>query len=151
MRQTHHKNTTKDFLRCSQKILYKKRCNFSFPETLICYASPRKWNRYTIYPGTPLTCKHKNNSNLYKSHESKNKEYNFTTLVSMNSSIHNLLTRILEKKVLYDAKKPFPKRMAESFYAASRIELTYHSNAIEGNTLTLAETALVINEQANIS
>lgn len=69
----------------------------------------------------------------------------------MNSSIHNLLTRILEKKVLYDAKKPFPKRMAESFYAASRIELTYHSNAIEGNTLTLAETALVINEQANIS
>ena len=41
--------------------------------------------------------------------------------------------------------------MEESFYAASRIELTYHSNAIEGNTLTLAETALVINEWLSIS
>jgi Fic family protein len=68
----------------------------------------------------------------------------------MNSHIHNLLTRILEKKARYDAKKPFPKTMEESFYAASRIELTYHSNAIEGNTLTLAETALVIHEQLSI-
>lgn len=40
--------------------------------------------------------------------------------------------------------------MEESFYEASRIELTYHSNAIEWNTLTLADTALVINEKANI-
>lgn len=68
----------------------------------------------------------------------------------MNSAIHNLLSRILEKKARYDAKKPFPKAMEESFYSASRIELTYHSNAIEGNTLTLADTALVINEKVNI-
>ncbi len=68
-----------------------------------------------------------------------------------NPLIQNLLIRILEKKARYEALKPFPKGMEESFYAASRIELTYHSNAIEGNTLTLAETALVINEQANIS
>ena len=69
----------------------------------------------------------------------------------INLQIQNLLARILEMKSRYDKLKPFPRAMEESFYAASRIELTYHSNAIEGNTLTLAETALVINEQANIS
>lgn len=69
----------------------------------------------------------------------------------MTSQIQNLLARILEKKSRYDELKPFSRAMEESFYAASRIELTYHSNAIEWNTLTLAETALVINEQANIS
>lgn len=65
--------------------------------------------------------------------------------------IQNLLARILGKKTRYDGLKPFTKGMERSFHAASRIELTYHSNAIEGNTLTLAETALVINEQVNIS
>ncbi len=67
-----------------------------------------------------------------------------------SSKIHNLLDRLLEKKARYDSLKPFPERMQASFHAASRIELTYHSNAIEGNTLTLAETALVINEQIAI-
>jgi Fic family protein len=76
--------------------------------------------------------------------------WNINKTFMQNSQIHNLLTRILEKKSRYDAKKPFPKAMEESFYSASRIELTYHSNAIEGNTLTLADTALVINEKANI-
>jgi Fic family protein len=68
----------------------------------------------------------------------------------MTFHIQHLLIRILEKKARYDAKKPFPKVMEESFYEASRIELTYHSNAIEGNTLTLADTALVIHEKISI-
>ncbi len=49
----------------------------------------------------------------------------------MTSQIQNLLARILEKKSRYDELKPFSRAMEESFYAASRIELTYHSNAIE--------------------
>lgn len=68
----------------------------------------------------------------------------------MNSSIHNILQRIRDKKAQYESMKPFPRVMEESFHRASRIELTYHSNAIEWNTLTLAETALVIYEKANI-
>ena len=67
-----------------------------------------------------------------------------------HSPLQSILDRLLEKKARYDSLKPFPERMQESFHAASRIELTYHSNAIEGNTLTLAETALVINEQIAI-
>lgn len=66
-------------------------------------------------------------------------------------SLETLISRIREKKSRYDALKPFPQVMEESFSNALRIEFTYHSNAIEGNTLTLAETALVVNEKVNIS
>lgn len=66
-------------------------------------------------------------------------------------SLETLISRIGEKKSRYDALKPFPQVMEESFSNALRIEFTYHSNAIEGNTLTLAETALVVNEKVNIS
>ena len=67
------------------------------------------------------------------------------------TSLPEILHRIAEKKSRYDALKPFPEAMKQSFAEASRIELTYHSNAIEGNTLTLAETALVVNEKQVIS
>lgn len=67
------------------------------------------------------------------------------------SVLTEILQRIAEKKTRYDALKPFPEAMRVSFEAASRIELTYHSNAIEGNTLTLAETALVVNEKQIIN
>jgi Fic family protein len=66
------------------------------------------------------------------------------------TQLTDILVRIALKKQQYDSLKPFPERMMDSFRAASRIELTYHSNAIEGNTLTLAETALVVNEHQNI-
>lgn len=63
------------------------------------------------------------------------------------STLSDILAHIAELKSQYDASKPFPDAMKMSFESASKIELTYHSNAIEGNTLTLAETALVVNEK----
>jgi len=36
------------------------------------------------------------------------------------------------------------RRIAAKLYADLRVRLTYHSNAIEGNTLDLSETQLVI-------
>lgn len=36
-------------------------------------------------------------------------------------------------------------------FRAADIEMIYHSNAIEGNSLTLSETALVVNDGLTIS
>lgn len=50
------------------------------------------------------------------------------------------------KKKRIDSHKPFPKELIKSLEEWFRIELTYTSNAIEGNTLTRQETALVVEE-----
>lgn len=58
--------------------------------------------------------------------------------------------RINEKLALLNSFRPLPvsavKRLKEQF----AIEMTYNSNAIEGNSLTLKETYLVINEGLTI-
>jgi hypothetical protein len=64
--------------------------------------------------------------------------------------IDELLTSIAAKKQRLDQPRPLsPKALAnlEHYYD---IELTYTSNAIEGNTLSAVETTLVI-EQGNIT
>lgn len=40
--------------------------------------------------------------------------------------------------------RPFPKEILEGLEKRFQVELTYNSNAIEGNTLTLKETILVL-------
>lgn len=47
--------------------------------------------------------------------------------------------------------RPLPAEALEKIQNALNIEYTYESNRIEGNTLTLSETALVINEGITIS
>lgn len=59
-------------------------------------------------------------------------------------SIENLLDMIDRKKQKLDSKRPFTEgevaRLTEEFI----VEYTYNSNAIEGNTLTLRETDMVL-------
>lgn len=55
-----------------------------------------------------------------------------------------MFTEIDTKKKLLDAKRPLPVHTAQSLREHLLIEWTYHSNAIEGNTLTLAETKVVL-------
>ena len=43
-----------------------------------------------------------------------------------------------------DQHRPFPKHLADSLHEKLIIEWTYNSNAIEGNTLTLSETQVVL-------
>ncbi|WP_067515021.1 Fic family protein [Endozoicomonas ascidiicola] len=43
-----------------------------------------------------------------------------------------------------DALRPLPKESVRSLHEALVLEWTYHSNAIEGNTLTLKETKVVL-------
>lgn len=56
----------------------------------------------------------------------------------------NLLKKLDEKKEKIKVLAPFPKDILEGLEKRFQIELTYNSNAIEGNTLTLKETKLVL-------
>lgn len=56
----------------------------------------------------------------------------------------NIIRRIQEKKLRLDSYKPLPESIYKNMEEWFRIELTYTSNAVEGNTLTRQETALVV-------
>ncbi len=58
----------------------------------------------------------------------------------------NKLQLLKTKKQWLENYKPFPKEIEINLQEWFRIELTYTSNAIEGNTLTRQETALVVDE-----
>jgi Fic family protein len=51
---------------------------------------------------------------------------------------------LTKKKARLDALRPLPSAQLDNLENWFRVELTYTSNAIEGNTLTRAETALVV-------
>jgi len=54
------------------------------------------------------------------------------------------LSRLHELKKQLDVHRPFPKEIIRNLDEWYKVELTYTSNAIEGNTLTRQETALVV-------
>ena len=59
--------------------------------------------------------------------------------------LYSMNTKTLTKKKLeLDKLHPIDKALEHNLYEWFRVELTYSSNAIEGNTLTRQETALVI-------
>jgi Fic family protein len=51
-----------------------------------------------------------------------------------------------EKKARLDLHRPLAPAIARRLHEDLRIRLTYHSNAIEGNTLSLRETQVIIEE-----
>jgi Fic family protein len=61
-----------------------------------------------------------------------------------------LLKRIEEKKKQLDNLRPLPKDALKKLLEDIRLRHTYHSDAIEGNTLTLQETKLVLEEGITI-
>ena len=54
--------------------------------------------------------------------------------------------RVLSKKKALDSLRPLPPELVRKLWEQMQIEFTYNSNAIEGNTLNLRETQLVIQE-----
>ncbi len=56
------------------------------------------------------------------------------------------LERIRDKKATLDALRPLPGYAVKKIRESLAIEWTYHSNSIEGNTLTLRETQMVIED-----
>lgn len=55
-----------------------------------------------------------------------------------------ILARLQDKKDQLDALRPLQQHALENLEAWYDVELTYTSNALEGNTLTRSETAIVI-------
>ncbi|MEO8289169.1 MAG: Fic family protein [Chloroflexota bacterium] len=55
-----------------------------------------------------------------------------------------LAKRLSDKKTQLDLHRPLPAGVVRRLGESLRLLLTYHSNAIEGNTLTLRETQVVI-------
>ena len=58
--------------------------------------------------------------------------------------------KLTEKKKKLDKHRPFDTNLVKNLEEWFRIELTYTSNAIEGNTLSRAETALVVEKGLTI-
>lgn len=69
----------------------------------------------------------------------------------MNEDIKELLNEIDVLKEQLSTLRPLPEEALKKIQDALDIEYTYESNRIEGNTLTLQETALVVNEGVTIS
>lgn len=69
------------------------------------------------------------------------------TMAYINKRIHE---RILEKKKRLDSYRPLPPSLVTRLREQLIVEYTYASNAIEGNTLSLRETRLVIEEGITI-
>lgn len=72
-------------------------------------------------------------------------------MIDMNLLKEEIHNRILEKKKELDAMRPLPSDIVRKLREQMQIEYTYNSNAIEGNTLTLRETQLVIQEGITVS
>lgn len=58
--------------------------------------------------------------------------------------------RLYEKKALLNQARPLPRIALQKIQEALSVEWTYNSNHIEGNTLTLQETQLVLQEGITI-
>ena len=61
-----------------------------------------------------------------------------------------ILERVLKKREELDNCRPFNKAALHKLQETFRVDLTYNSNAIEGNSLSLAETKLVLEEGITI-
>src|SRR3989338_2460261 len=62
----------------------------------------------------------------------------------------DILQRIAEKKQKLDSFRPLPQDLGKNLDEWFRVELTYTSNAIEGNTLSRQETAVVLEKGTTI-
>jgi Fic family protein len=62
-----------------------------------------------------------------------------------------ILERIEEKKKLLDKSRPLPKSALEKLREQIIVEWTYNSNAIEGSSLTLKETRLVLEQGITVA
>ena len=69
----------------------------------------------------------------------------------MSEDINVMLKEADVLKEQLSALRPLPEEALKKIQDALDIEYTYESNRIEGNTLTLQETALIVNEGVTIS
>jgi Fic family protein len=71
---------------------------------------------------------------------------NWKNIYHTIENLEETLYRLTQKKIELDGFRPIPPIAIKSIKEALTIEWTYNSNSIEGNTLTLQETKMVIEE-----
>jgi len=64
----------------------------------------------------------------------------------MNAILSKSLKQIIDLKQRIDRHRPFDSNLNQAIREKLKIEWTYNSNALEGNTLTLGETAFFLRE-----
>lgn len=77
--------------------------------------------------------------------------YQYQSKIVMNENVNTILQEIDILKAELSTLRPLPSEALKKIEDALDMEYTYESNRIEGNTLTLQETALVVNEGITIS
>ena len=68
----------------------------------------------------------------------------------MNNISPEIMNRLDEKLLRLNSFRPLPPAIVSKLQKQFELEMTYNSNAIEGNSLTLKETFLVVNEGLTI-
>ncbi|MBD3231922.1 Fic family protein [Candidatus Dependentiae bacterium] len=69
----------------------------------------------------------------------------------MEIKIQNLINQIDEKQKQLNSLRPLPTELVKNLNEWFKIEQTYCSNAIEGNTITKSETALIVEKGITVS
>jgi len=70
--------------------------------------------------------------------------------VTYRKELNSTFDRLFEKKAMLQKARPLPKIALQKMKEALAIEWTYNSNSIEGNTLSLRETQMVLQEGITI-
>ena len=70
--------------------------------------------------------------------------------VTYRNELEPTFIRLLDKVKVLNAARPLPNIVLQNIKEAFLIEWTYNSNSIEGNTLTLRETQMVLQEGITI-
>lgn len=81
--------------------------------------------------------------NAEKPEDGRTARHKQVNLIEMEAP-HMDFTAIEKKKNQLDARRPLPKHTLDSLRESMNLEWTYNSNAIEGNTLTISETKVVL-------
>ncbi|WP_179018797.1 Fic family protein [Winogradskyella forsetii] len=70
--------------------------------------------------------------------------------VTYRNELDQTFVRLLDKLKVLNAARPLPNIVLQNMKEAFLVEWTYHSNSIEGNTLSLRETQMVLQEGITI-
>jgi Fic family protein len=70
--------------------------------------------------------------------------------IILTYELHDLRNRITKKKEILDAKRPIPSSVLDRLRQDFMVEWTYNSNHLEGNTLTISETKMVLEDGITI-
>lgn len=70
--------------------------------------------------------------------------------LTFQGELKPILQRVSEKKLVLDCHRPLPSSAWNRLREQLALEWTFHSNSIEGNTLSLSETRIVIEDGLTI-